>query len=162
MMNIPIKKNGKPTWPEAYTIEEINKIEQSAEDFAGEYLGEPSAGADIFFDVLRQCSLSGILGMEETNVAATLTLTVSGALFFELLLLDRVVCACAWLGANHGVKVAAKVTRQVQPATTTTRLRASLVLFIIFPFLRMQFIFQSGSSQHMSRFWLVQALQSFA
>ena len=53
MMNIPIKKNGKPTWPEAYTIEEINKIEASAEDFAGEYLGEPSAGADIFFD--RNC-----------------------------------------------------------------------------------------------------------
>ena len=45
----PIKKDGKPTW-NAYTIEEINTIEANADDFAGEYLCEPSAGADIFFD----------------------------------------------------------------------------------------------------------------
>ena len=45
----PIKKNGKPTW-DAYTIEEINTIESNADDFAGEYLCEPSAGADVFFD----------------------------------------------------------------------------------------------------------------
>lgn len=45
----PIKKDGKPTW-NAYTIEEINTIEKNAEDFAGEYMCEPSAGADIFFD----------------------------------------------------------------------------------------------------------------
>jgi len=46
----PIRQGGKPTWPEAYTVEEIATIEKNAEDFAGEYLCEPSAGADIFFD----------------------------------------------------------------------------------------------------------------
>ena len=46
---VPIKFNGKPIW-DAYTIEEINKIEATADDFAGEYLCEPSAGHDIFFD----------------------------------------------------------------------------------------------------------------
>lgn len=47
---VPIKRNGVPTWPEAYTIEEINDIESNADDFSGEYLCEPSAGHDIFFD----------------------------------------------------------------------------------------------------------------
>lgn len=46
---VPIVKNGEPTW-DAYTIEEINTIKANAEDFEGEYLCEPSAGADIFFD----------------------------------------------------------------------------------------------------------------
>jgi len=46
----PIRQGGKPTWPQAYTIEDIATIEKNAEDFAGEYLCEPSAGADIFFD----------------------------------------------------------------------------------------------------------------
>lgn len=52
-MNIPIIKNGEPTWPQAYTVEEIKKIEKSAEDFTGEYLGQPSAGPDVMFD--RKC-----------------------------------------------------------------------------------------------------------
>lgn len=47
---VPIKKNGVPTWPSAYTMNEINDIESNADDFAGEYLCEPSAGHDIFFD----------------------------------------------------------------------------------------------------------------
>lgn len=46
---VPIVANGKPTW-DAYSIEEIETIRQNADDFAGEYLCEPSAGADIFFD----------------------------------------------------------------------------------------------------------------
>ena len=46
---VPIIKNGKPTW-DAYTVEEIETIRKNADDFAGEYLCEPSAGADIFFD----------------------------------------------------------------------------------------------------------------
>jgi hypothetical protein len=46
---VPIRFKGQPMW-DAYTIEEINKIEKAADDFAGEYLCEPSAGADIFFD----------------------------------------------------------------------------------------------------------------
>ena len=49
---IPIIKDGKPTW-DAYTVGEIKTIEDNAEDFAGEYLCEPSAGADVFFD--RTC-----------------------------------------------------------------------------------------------------------
>lgn len=46
----PIIKNDKPTWPERDTVEDIEKIKADADDFAGEYLCEPSAGADIFFD----------------------------------------------------------------------------------------------------------------
>ena len=49
---IPIKLEGKPTW-DAYTIEEINQKEKDADDFAGEFMCEPSAGHDIFFD--RSC-----------------------------------------------------------------------------------------------------------
>ena len=45
----PIRESGKPTW-DAYTPEEVATIEANADDFAGEYLCEPSAGADIFFD----------------------------------------------------------------------------------------------------------------
>ena len=46
----PIRVGNKPTWPEAYTNEEINTIQANAEDFEGEYMCEPSAGADVFFD----------------------------------------------------------------------------------------------------------------
>jgi hypothetical protein len=45
----PIRKGRVPTW-NRYTIEEIDNIERNADDFAGEYLCEPSAGADIYFD----------------------------------------------------------------------------------------------------------------
>lgn len=46
---VPIIKDGKPTWS-AYTVAEINTIKENADDFVGEYLCEPSAGADVFFD----------------------------------------------------------------------------------------------------------------
>lgn len=46
---VPIRFKGKPMW-DAYTVEEINTIEATADDFAGEYLCEPSAGLDILFD----------------------------------------------------------------------------------------------------------------
>lgn len=49
-MIVPIRENGLPTWPERYTIEEINKIESSSDDFEGEYLCKPNAGKDIYFD----------------------------------------------------------------------------------------------------------------
>lgn len=49
---VPIIKDGKPTW-NTYTVAEIETIRQNADDFPGEYLCEPSAGADIFFD--RAC-----------------------------------------------------------------------------------------------------------
>jgi len=37
-------------WEGAYTLEDIRKIKMEAKDFAGEYLCEPSVGADIYFD----------------------------------------------------------------------------------------------------------------
>lgn len=49
VMTVPIKFGDKPMW-DAYTMEEIHAIEANADDFAGEYMCEPSAGADVFFD----------------------------------------------------------------------------------------------------------------
>lgn len=46
---VPIIKDGIPAWA-AYTLADIERIKTEADDFAGEYLCEPSAGADIFFD----------------------------------------------------------------------------------------------------------------
>lgn len=46
---VPIKFNNQPMW-DAYTMDEINTIEANTDDFAGEYLCEPSAGADVFFE----------------------------------------------------------------------------------------------------------------
>ena len=50
IMITPIKIGRTPTWSEAYTIGEIDTIEANADDFAGEFMCEPSAGADIYFD----------------------------------------------------------------------------------------------------------------
>ena len=67
----PIRVGRKPTWPAAYAIEEIDTIEENTDDFAGEYLCEPSAGADIMFDrssidrrASSRCSLSPTAGNE--------------------------------------------------------------------------------------------------
>lgn len=46
---VPIEFNGEPMW-DAFTKAEIRQIEKDADDFEGEYLCEPSAGADILFD----------------------------------------------------------------------------------------------------------------
>lgn len=40
----------EPKWPGAYTKADVTQIEKSAEDFPGEYMCEPSAGMDVFFD----------------------------------------------------------------------------------------------------------------
>lgn len=37
-------------WPDAYTLDDIKKIKAEADDFAGEYLCQPSLGADTYFD----------------------------------------------------------------------------------------------------------------
>lgn len=42
--------DGLPTWPQAYTPQEVEAVLSDAEDPAGEYLCVPSAGADVFFD----------------------------------------------------------------------------------------------------------------
>lgn len=46
---VPIIENGTPTWS-AYTLAEIETLRNNSDDFPGEYLCEPSAGADVFFD----------------------------------------------------------------------------------------------------------------
>lgn len=57
LLIVPIIKDGVPAWS-AYTVDEIDKIRADAEDFEGEYLCEPSAGLDIFFD--RECLKSQV------------------------------------------------------------------------------------------------------
>jgi hypothetical protein len=39
-----------PTWPERYSKEEIQNKKNTADDFEGEYLSEPSASKDVVFD----------------------------------------------------------------------------------------------------------------
>ena len=46
---VPIRFNGVPMW-DYFSIEDINLLEKDTDDFEGEYLCEPSAGLDIFFD----------------------------------------------------------------------------------------------------------------
>jgi anti-sigma28 factor (negative regulator of flagellin synthesis) len=49
----PIVKDNEPTWSAQYTIQDIENIKQSADDFTGEYLCQPSASFDVLFD--REC-----------------------------------------------------------------------------------------------------------
>lgn len=49
---VPIEFRGEPMW-DAYTKADLERIRADADDYAGEYLCEPSAGLDIFFD--RSC-----------------------------------------------------------------------------------------------------------
>lgn len=46
---VPILKDGKPTW-KRYSLSDIEKIKEDAEDFFGEYMCEPSASMDVYFD----------------------------------------------------------------------------------------------------------------
>jgi hypothetical protein len=48
-MIIPIIKNGVPTWGR-FTLEDIKRIKQEADDFEGEYLCKPNASKDVYFD----------------------------------------------------------------------------------------------------------------
>jgi hypothetical protein len=50
VMITPIMENGIPTWEEMYDLIKISQIRQDADDFEGEYLCQPSAGFDVFFD----------------------------------------------------------------------------------------------------------------
>lgn len=49
---VPIKFKDESMW-EAFTMEDIKHIEDEVDDFAGEYMCEPSSGVDVFFD--RSC-----------------------------------------------------------------------------------------------------------
>lgn len=71
---VPIKKDEKPTWPAAYTIERINTIKNNTDDFAGEYMCEPSAGLDIFFD----------RSVLKTQVKQTVIKNIAGFKMFHL------------------------------------------------------------------------------
>lgn len=46
------KRGGKwiPSWPSRYTHEDIERFEESADDFEGEYLCQPAASKDVYFD----------------------------------------------------------------------------------------------------------------
>lgn len=50
MLTPIITKDNVITWPAKYTMEDIERLKKGASDFAGEYLNEPSAGADVYFD----------------------------------------------------------------------------------------------------------------
>lgn len=49
VMITPILKNGKSTW-DRYTLEDIEQMRKTDDDFEGERLCEPSASKDILFD----------------------------------------------------------------------------------------------------------------
>jgi len=49
VMIVPIIEDGKPTW-DRYTLKEIEKILKNADDPEGEYLCQPSASKDQYFD----------------------------------------------------------------------------------------------------------------
>lgn len=46
---VPIEFKGEPMW-NAYSKDDLARIRRDADDYAGEYLCEPAAGHDIFFD----------------------------------------------------------------------------------------------------------------
>lgn len=46
---MPIMKDGEPTW-DRYSKDELKDIKAKAEDWEGDYLCEPSASKDIYFD----------------------------------------------------------------------------------------------------------------
>lgn len=50
MLTPIIDKSGVISWPQRFTMREIQRLKETAQDFEGEYLNEPSAGADVYFD----------------------------------------------------------------------------------------------------------------
>lgn len=46
---VPIMKNGTPTWPQAFTMEQIRQIERDSTDFKGEYMCSPEGEIDSYF-----------------------------------------------------------------------------------------------------------------
>jgi len=45
----PIEKDGKPTW-DRYSKEDVDALKRNEDDFVGEYMCQPSASRDIYFD----------------------------------------------------------------------------------------------------------------
>lgn len=46
---IPIEKDGVPTW-DRFTKEDIDRLRRETSDFVGEYMCQPSASKDVYFD----------------------------------------------------------------------------------------------------------------
>lgn len=46
---IPIEKDGVPTW-DRYTVEDLVRIKAEVDDYEGDYLCQPSASKDLYFD----------------------------------------------------------------------------------------------------------------
>jgi hypothetical protein len=46
-------EDGKPTWPERYDAEKIEKIKNDSDDFYGEYMCDPSRADTAFFDRMK-------------------------------------------------------------------------------------------------------------
>jgi hypothetical protein len=63
-INIPIEENGKPTW-ERYTADDVAKLKRETDNYAGEYLGKPSASRDVYFDRLSVEKQEAIEPLEE-------------------------------------------------------------------------------------------------
>lgn len=47
---IPIKDENGSTWPDRYSLEDIEQMKQDDDDFWGERMAKPSAGKDVFFN----------------------------------------------------------------------------------------------------------------
>lgn len=47
---VPIIKDGVLAWEDRYTLEDINEMKRTDEDFEGERLCKPSASKDVYFD----------------------------------------------------------------------------------------------------------------
>lgn len=46
---VPIEENGVPTW-ERFTKEDLKRLKHDVEDYEGDYLCQPSASKDVYFD----------------------------------------------------------------------------------------------------------------
>jgi len=66
LLIVPIMFKNKPMW-DLYTMEEIQEMKDTDDDFAGERMCEPSAGHDIFFD---RSSLERMISKEPFKVVA--------------------------------------------------------------------------------------------
>lgn len=50
VLTIPIIKDGVITWQDRYSKQDVDYLQKTSDDFAGEYLCKPDASKDIYFD----------------------------------------------------------------------------------------------------------------
>lgn len=63
---IPIERKGVPTW-DRYTKEDLVKIKADVEDYEGDYLCQPSASKDIYFDRERLDKMVPLVPIKEVG-----------------------------------------------------------------------------------------------